>query len=726
MAKIDLTDEEKRLIADALSNNTEPPPELMTKLFPGLAEKFDVAKLDRAKIVTLEYAGKRSEAAVLNQASPTDAGSPLQVERCFKGGSLTGETQLDLFKKAKDGTDDNWQNLIVQGDNLQFLKTCYRNADPLIKDRVKGKVKLIYIDPPFATKSDFRGAGDEKSYSDKVGSAEFIEGLRERLIYLRDILAVDGSIYVHCDYRLNSYIRIIMDEVFGNANFRNEIYARRKIKNIQSQFEQVRQLNTAVDTILWYSKNPEKRFKIPTRASTTKTNYEQWNNFYNNQDRPTLRYTLLGISLEKGQWRWKKEKAELAVKNYFEFKEKYSKKMSLYEYWLKTGKEKRFIKREPGSTRCYYWIPPKEMVNVDSYWGDIYAYDNSPGYYPTQKSEILLERIITSYSNVNDLIMDVFAGSGTTAAVAEKLGRRWIVSDFGKHAIYTMQKRMLRIGESKALGKDAKKNQKYRKPPKPFCVVSTGAYDFSRVMKLRENKDAYIDFVIGLFQSSRDEKDLSGKYKLTNIFGEKDGDPVEVYPVWNDEYLKNIRIDENYLKGIILQSRSKLKGNYYIITPETCTLLGDTTMKNSAGNEVHFKMLKFPYKILEDVSRNFQIQQQPSSQENVNNLINSTGFYFNDDVEIAVERIKQGLKITQFKTKILDKQGEHLEGLDGLAMLLVDVDYDGKIFDMDRTVFAKDIKDDGVIKMTGLTESIAVIAIDKHGNESKPFIIKNK
>ena len=199
MTKIDLTDEEKRLIADALNNNTEPPSELMTKLFPGLAEKFDVAKLDRAKIVTLEYAGKRSEAAILNQASPTDAGSPLQVERCFKGGSLTGETQLDLFERAQDDADDNWQNMIVQGDNLQFLKTCYRNADPLIKDRVKGKVKLIYIDPPFATKADFVARNGEDSYTDRVDRAEFIEQLRERLIFLRKLLAVDGTIYVHLD-----------------------------------------------------------------------------------------------------------------------------------------------------------------------------------------------------------------------------------------------------------------------------------------------------------------------------------------------------------------------------------------------------------------------------------------------------------------------------------------------------------------------------------------------
>ncbi len=129
---------------------------------------------------------------------------------------------------------------------------------------------------------------------------------------------------------------------------------------------------------------------------------------------------------------------------------------------------------------------------------------------------------------------------------------------------------------------------------------------------------------------------------------------------------------------------------------------------------------------LEDVSRNFQIQPQPSSQENVNNLINSTGFYFNDDAEIEVERSKQGLKITRFETKILDKQEKRLKGIDGLAMLLVDVDYDGKIFGMDRTVFAKDIGDDGKIRMTGLKERIAVIAIDKHGNESKTFIIKDE
>ena len=223
MAKLNLTEEEKSKIIEVLNENTEPSPELMEKLFPSVAERFDVAKLDRAKIATLEYAGKRSEAAILNQASPTDAGSPLQVERCFRGGSLTNETQLDLFEKARNEPDDRWQNLIVQGDNLQFLKTCYQNVDALIKDRVKGNIRLIYVDPPFATRSDFRGPENEKSYSDKVDSTEFIEGLRERLIYMREILADDGSIYVHSDWRMNNYLRLVMEEVFGKERFRNEI-----------------------------------------------------------------------------------------------------------------------------------------------------------------------------------------------------------------------------------------------------------------------------------------------------------------------------------------------------------------------------------------------------------------------------------------------------------------------------------------------------------------------
>ena len=514
-----------------------------------------------------------------------------------------------------------------------------------------------------------------------------------------------------------------MDEVFG-GNFRNDIKVLRGTKSVQSQFNEISSLATGDDSLFLYAKRSTARFK-PLRISLDKQAIGKWDTFWRGTDRPKMRYRIFSQKPAHGQWRWKRQRGYEAKANYEKYLVKFSQVESLDDYYLRNLREGRnlnFVRLNEDGTVQYH-VPPRDTRLASTVWTDIRTIGRETNY-PTEKHEDLLCRIIEWLSNPGDLVMDFFAGSGTTAAVAEKLGRRWMVSDFGKHAIYTMQKRMLGIDESKAVGKDVKKNRKYDKPPKPFCVVSTGAYDFSRIMKLRENKDAYIDFVLGLFQSSRDEKDLSGKYRLTNIFGEKEGDPVEVYPVWNDEYLKNIRIDENYLKGIIVQSRGKLKGNYYIITPETCTLVGDTTMKNSAGNDVYFRMLKFPYKILEDVSRNFQIQPQPSSQENVNNLINSTGFYFNDDVEIEVEIIKQGLKITRFETKILDKQEKRLKGIDGLAMLLVDVDYDGEIFDMDRTVFAKDIGEDGKIRMTGLKERIVVIAIDKHGNESKVYKVE--
>ena len=664
MPKINLTPEDKAMLIEAMNNGTEPPPELLSKLFPGTAEKFDLQALDRAKIPTLEYAGKRSRAAILAEAGAGIGAAPLQIVRCF------GEAR-----------DDEWQNMIVQGDNLQFLKTCYKNVDSLIKDKVKGQVKLIYIDPPFATKGDFGGKEGERSYSDKVASAEFIEGLRERLFYLCELLAQDGSIYLHLDQKMSHYVKIVMDEVFGKEQFNNAIawHYSGWNKKLNSSFEK------RYDTILYYSKSKKPNF----------------NSFFQ---------------------LWASKKAYVKAR-----KQKVRVDDDGSEYVLSDAGGGKRIKR-------YLEDVMKQGVVVDDVW-NLDKINNSSKEalgYPTQKPEALIERIILASSNRDDLVLDCFAGSGTTAAVAEKLGRRWIGCDFGKHASYTMQRRMLRIGESKALAEEiddsrkviVKKGTPYGRDLKQFCVISSGAYDFAHIMDLRKHKETYIDFVLGLFQLARDEE-KAAKYKLANIYALKDNNPVEVYPVWDDQFLREVKIDEAYLRGIITQSGGKMKGRYYIITPESCTNVGDTILKNQSGKEVHFHILTFPYKVLEEVSRKLELQEQPSSQDNVNNLITSTAFYFNEDVQLKAERTKGGLKITKFQTRILDKQGNRFEGFTGLAMLLVDLDYEAdKPFDMDRTVFAKDIADDGSVKITGLTKSVGLIAIDKHGNESKPFNLK--
>jgi len=702
MSKIILSEEDKKKISESMNKGTELPPELLIKLFPGTAEKFDVQALDRAKIPTIEYAGKRSKTSILAEAGAGIGAAPLQTVRCF-GEIISNE----------------WRNLIVQGDNMQFLKTCYKNTDPLIKDKVKGQVKLIYIDPPFATKSDFEGKEGERSYSDKVDTAEFIEALRERLIYMREMLSDDGSIYVHLDQKMSHYIKIIMDEIFGKENFVNEIIWQK----IRSSKGQAKSFGNVHDTIFCYSKSDKMNFE-----NQYKDFDEKYISSHYKPDSTGRLYRTVSL-LQKGSgtaknfngkilkppagmhWIWSQERIDEAFKN------------GLIRFTSNGRPEKiQYLDEMKGDI-------------VDDLWCDIYpinsqaleAFD-----YPTQKPEALLERIIMASSNPDDLIMDLFGGSGTTVAVAEKLGRRWITCDFGKHSIYTMQKRILRIGESKALIEEKnkegkvviKKGDTYNKPPKPFCIISSGTYDFTRVMNLSKNSDTYIDFVLGLFQLTRDDE-KSKKFKLAHIYAIKDNNPVEVYPVWDVQFLKNIRIDEKYLKEIIHRSGGKLKGAYYIITPESCTNISDTTI-NKNGKEITFYIKTFPYKILEEVSRNFELQEQPSSQANVNNLITSSTFYFNEDVELEAKRTKEGLQITYFKTKILDSEGNLFDDLSGLAMLLVDIDYDPKKpFDMDKTIFANEIAQDGSIILEGIEKkSVGLIAIDKHGNESKLFNLK--
>lgn len=711
MTEIKLNEEDLLALQRCLNEGMEPPPEMAKKLFPSFYATFDFKTLKDSKIPTIEYAGKRSEAAILNEASVFGGGSPLQLERYFEGGKISKRmSQVELFAESKAGDDNNWRNLIVQGDNLQFLKTCYLNQDPVIKDRVKGKVKLIYIDPPFATKNDFSSSAGEDSYADKVDRAEFLENLRERLVYLREILAKDGCIYVHCDNRVSFYLKVILDEVFGKNFFINEIIWRRK----QAQAWSSNQFGITNDTILFYSKAGEHVLNpIYSKDDDNTQQYIKERFVFDDGDgrkymksplvnplnRPTMRYVFHGVNPPNTGWLYSYDRMDEMYDN------------------------NELVMPKDENSRIYRKIFLDEYKGqmIQNIWIDIPIVNpmaNERIDYPTQKPEALLERIIRASTNPGDLVMDVFAGSGTTAAVAEKLGRRWIACDFGKHAVYTMQKRMCLIEESLKLGNQGKKKEKYGKAPKPFCVVSVGAFDFQKIMNLRQNRDAYISFVMGIFGLTERDDTLAVKFRINHVCALKDGNPVEIYPVWDDEFLRNVRIDEDYLQGILTQSGGRLKGDYYIIAPETCVRVGETQMKNAQGERVAFKPLTFPYKVLEEVARNFAIEEQPSSSDNINKLISSVGFYFNESVEVEIKKTTEGFKISHFATSIVNRDEKRYEGLEGLAMLLIDSHYDDdKGFTVDTVVYQKDIKDQEVA-VGGLTDNAAVIAIDKHGNES--------
>ena len=643
---------------------------------------------------------------------------------------------MELFVRESGETyETGWKNLIVQGDNLQFLKTCFINQDPIIKDKVKGKVKLVYMDPPFGTKGDFEGGDGEESYSDKVDRAEFIEQLRERLVFIREILADGGCIYLHLDQRMSHSVKLVLDEIIGVEHFLNEIIWKRTSARSDAEC-----WGPIHDTLLFYAKSDD----------------YVWNEVYQAYDEAYLQTKYTG-SDERGRYRtdnltasglrngpsgspwrgfdprelgghWKVNRAamESLVGAERAATMTTQEKLDLLDangfiYW--PTKSKGGVARPQFKKYMGVGVVIQDMITDIS---PVNSQAEERVDYPTQKPESLLERIILASSNPGDLVMDIFGGSGTTAAVAEKLGRRWITCDFGKHAIYTIQSRIATIEESQKLGltpEQSKKKIKYDKAPKDFGVVSVGAFDFSRIMDLRKNKDAYVAFVLGIFGITERGEHFAKKYHVSNVIAEKDGNPVEVYPVWEDKWLKEVRVDEDYLKGIVRQANGKLKGTYYIITPQACTRVGELTLPNGKGDKVTFKTMSFPYKILEDAARHFQLSEQPDSPENINRLISSVGFYFNEAVDFKVKKTAKGFKVTTFKTTITDTNEQAFEGLDGLAMILVDTDYDGETFKVDSCFYQKDLKD-GEVALKGANSKTALIAVDKHGNESQIVTVK--
>ena len=235
-----LTNIDKQYLIGLIKDGDRIPEDYKYLLFPNIQEEYE-----------LTYAGKMRKEDILAGEDGTFP-VPLQVERVFNG-------------VEHPGFEDGWRNMIVFGDNLQFLKTIYENKDPLIKNKVKGKVKLIYIDPPFATQDEFQNKEGAKAYNDKKRGAEFLEFLRRRLILAREILADNGVIFVHTDTKMGHYIKLILDEVFGKNNFINEI-----VWNYATGGASKRFFSNKHDTIFFYSKSGNYIF-YPERIKEERT-----------------------------------------------------------------------------------------------------------------------------------------------------------------------------------------------------------------------------------------------------------------------------------------------------------------------------------------------------------------------------------------------------------------------------------------------------------------------
>jgi len=326
-------------------------------------------------------------------------------------------------------------NLLYHCDNL----TCIHD----LKDRgFRNKLELVYIDPPFqsGTRYYYRSKNRVRpAFEDVWKSEEYFEMLQSRLTEIRELISPVGSIFVHLDWHALHYAKVMMDRIFGIKNFRNEIIVKRgRRKNLQYQFSSIDRMHNAYDSILWYSKNETAKFSSPLVESHSEA---KWMGFWSNIERPTMRYPIFGYTPERGQWKWSKDRALKAIKNYNVYMDSFSSRMSLEDYWKMTGKSKEFIRKRDGVKYAEYWIPPKTHKILDNVWLDIEVYNYSTGY-GTEKHKDLLERIISQFSKPGALVADFFCGSGTTLVAAEKLGRRWIGCDSSSGAIAATRKRL--------------------------------------------------------------------------------------------------------------------------------------------------------------------------------------------------------------------------------------------------------------------------------------------
>lgn len=357
-----------------------------------------------------------------------------QGRRDFKSTQYYPAQLKEVYGEEIDG----WMNKIYWGDNLQVMSHLLKTY--------RGEINLIYIDPPFDSKADYkkkielkgkkvnndRTAFEEKQYTDIWTNDEYLQFMYERLILMKELLADNGSIYVHCDWRMNAYIQLVLDEVFGKSNFLNLVTWRRQIVRGMKTHAQFMPFSS--DYIYLYANNK---------------NNAIWNKIEK----------VNTISLEEAEQKYQKDgkgffrtsdrgsySDESIIKFYHEGRIYISQGGRLLindgKVSVTTGKISIKYYRETVGDKVL------EKTVADNIWDDIPGLGITPQQYlgyPTQKPEALLERIIKASSNPGDLVLDCFMGSGTTQAIAMKLGRRFIGADINLGAVETTTKRLLNI-----------------------------------------------------------------------------------------------------------------------------------------------------------------------------------------------------------------------------------------------------------------------------------------
>jgi site-specific DNA-methyltransferase (adenine-specific)/adenine-specific DNA-methyltransferase len=619
-----------------------------------LPEDYKTLLFETKKEYELIYAGKEREEDILADTMAV----PLQ--------------KIKTFRNGKD--DESWANMLIFGDNLQVLKTLLQMKQEGRLKNADGTpgVRLVYIDPPFATRQEFRGSQDQKAYQDKIAGSLFLEFLRRRFVFMRELLSDDGAIYVHLDWKKSHYVKILLDELFKEIGFQNEIVWHYSGWNKHNKAN----FNRRWESIFYYSNNPDPLFNSYAVPWQSKEAYVKARKQEIHTDKDGREYVLSDAGGGK--------------------------------------RAKRFLGDAIAMGRP-----------VDDVW-DIDKINNSSKEhigYPTQKPETLLKRIVSASSKEGDIVLDAFAGSGTTLAVAEKLNRRWIGIDCGKLAIYTMQKRLLNILESKEIENPKKK---YRKPCKPFALYNAGLYDYRMIKELPW--DQYREFALKLFQC-RNEKHEISKIELDGYLG---SDSVLVF---NYQKHKYAMMDRGFIDDLHKYLSDKIGRRFFIIAPAASVLFLEDYIDKG---KTKYYVLRIPYSIIEEIhNQGFTKIRQPASEMDVNDTVDAVGFDFIQTPKVECKYFiseKKGqleigkgskecvIKIEKFESKVISRKPLHFANLETLSMVMFDYDFNGEVFDLDEVFYAEDLKkNEFEVRFAAdkIQNQIMIIYMDIFGNEKR-------
>jgi 16S rRNA G966 N2-methylase RsmD len=755
-----LTEVEKHELSRLIEAGVELPSKWRDRLFPTRGRASEGGKEYR-----LVYEGKLRREEVLAQTPA----APWQVVREFCG------------QRPHAG---GWKNLLVWGDNLLALRELLLDQQGPNHFGTRGKIKLIYIDPPFATRQDFM-KDKEKAYRDKVLGAQFIEFLRRRLILLREILADDGSIYLHLDTKKGHYIKAVMDEVFGEEHFINQIIWKRL-----SAHNDAVKYGPIHDTVFFYSKTD----RYVWNKQFADVSQEYIAQFFDQVDAKNNRRYARGDLTARGTRRGETGKPWRGID---------PNKMG--NHWKVPPSELdrldalgkiHWPAKEDGMPRLKRFADELEGVQLQDLWLDIKLMHNLSRErldYPTQKPEQLLERIIRASSNEDDIVLDCFAGSGTTAAVAEKLRRRWIAMDSGKLAIYTTQKRLFSL--TSAIGAPRKDDRPeservadwanhIKSAPAVLLITEkarAGEYDvtlellndFAALLrkhdlkkgavqslvcpeeKLRIPADRLTDPADGhgakcivvdgvefriSFIAPKEKRDKerplaaqafalyrAGVYDMATIkalpwadyrpfvlklFGVREhrharyGFQFDGYIgthstlLWNYPDHKTLTLDHGYVDTLHQTVRGRPGERFYVIAPVVAMAFAEDEVTRG---ETTYCFLKVPLSVLlRLIERRVPAAlKQPAKEDDVNDVIDAVGFDFISQPQVVWKAKKESragelfpdylVEISEFRAQTLATDPEDFDNFATLSMAMVDLDYDGDVFQLSRVFWGEDL-----------------------------------